>query len=156
MYRRNYMDGLFPNTSSIGVIPQDPDHDKIINEAIILDSFNGNFNALHEFYSNIGKFGARDGILNEAAEETIKINTVTADSTADTASVLASAKEANDSDYDLYTKCILLMQKCMDNMKSKYGNIAEKRVEEQKQVLKDNPRVQDAIEKTEEKTECTL
>ena len=68
MNKNDFMEGLFPTVSGTGVVPQDPDNNKIINEAIILDKLNGDKKALLEFFNNLGKFGARDGILNESAE----------------------------------------------------------------------------------------
>lgn len=146
----NIIDGLFPTDyNRVGFNIPDEANNKIINESIILDIL-GNREALLEFYNHIGKFGYRDGILNESAVTDIKLDSFDDCCTAECSSILSVAKESNDEDYKLYTKCIMLMQKCMENMKSKYGNIANDRLNTQKSVVENNPRVQDAIEKTQE------
>lgn len=145
----NFTKGLFPTSYMTGFNIPDEDNNKIINESIILDTL-GNKSALLEFYSHIGKFGHRDGVLNESAATDISLESFDDCCTGDCASLLAVAKESNDDDYKTYTKCIMLMQKCMENMKNKYGKIANDRLETQKAVVENNPRIQDAIEKTQE------
>lgn len=144
--------GLFPtNYNNIGYNIPDENNNKIINESIISDILNSNNkNALLEFYNNIGSFGARDGLLNESAATDIELESFDNCNTPECSSILAVAKESNDDDYKVYTKCIMLMQKCLENMKTKYGNIAKERLETQKQIVESNPRIQDAIEKTQE------
>ena len=68
------------------------------------------------------------------------------DGSADLQYVLAVAKESGSKDYDLYMKAILLMKQCMENMKSQFGDIAEKRLAVQKAEVEANPRVIDAVE----------
>lgn len=149
--KNDFTKGLFPTDyNSIGFTMADENNNKIINEAIVLDKLNGNKEALLEFYNQIGRFGYRDGILNESAATDIKLNSFDNTCAADTASILAVAKESNDEDYDIYSKCLMLMQKCMENMKTKYCNIAKERLDTQKDIMESNPRVQDAIEKVQE------
>lgn len=150
MNKNDFMDGLFPQTESTGFNIQDNENNKIINEAIILDKLGNNKEALLEFYNNIGKFGSRDGVLNESAVTDIKLCSFDNCSNGEVASLLATAKEANDADYDLYTKAIMLMDQCIKNMKDRYGNIAKERLETQTAVVDNNPRIQDAIDKTQE------
>ena len=150
MNTNEFMNGIFPTTAQTKFNIQDNENNKIINEAIILDKLGNNKESLLEFYNNIGKFGARDGILNENAITDIKLQSFDASSNGEVASLLAVAKEANDADYDLYTKAIMLMGKCMENMKARYGNIAKDRLDSQGAVVETNPRIQDAIEKTQE------
>lgn len=150
MNTNEFMNGIFPTTAQTKFNIQDDKNNKIINEAIILDKLGNNKEFLLEFYNNIGKFGARDGVLNENAVTDIKLQSFDSSTNGEVASLLAVAKEANDVDYDLYIKAIMLMQKCIENMKSRYGNIAKDRFESQTAVVESNPRIQDAIEKTQE------
>lgn len=150
MNTNDFTKGLFPTDySSIGFSVPDENNNKIINESIILDTL-GSKNALLEFYNHIGKFGYRDGILNESAVTDIELGSLGSTCTAETSSILAVAKESDDEDYKIYTKCVMLMQKCMENMKTKYCNIAKERLETQKTIIDSNPRVQDAIEKVQD------
>lgn len=149
--KNDFTKGLFPmDYKNIGFAMPDENNNKIINESIILDFLNGNKQSLLEFYNNIGRFGVRDGILNESAVCDIKLESFDDCKTPECSALLAVAKESNDEDYEVYTKCIMLMQKCMENIKTKYGNIAKERLNTQKDIVESNPRVQDAIEKTQE------
>ena len=143
----NYMDGIIP-TSAISKSEDVKNNNKIINEAIILDALNGDTKALNEFYSNLGRFGVRDGILNESNELCTKLCELEKVSCPETAAVLACAKEKNCVDYILYTRCMCIMNKCLENMKADFHNIAKTRVEEQTKELIDNARVKDALDKT--------
>ena len=147
---KSFTDGLFPQ-SATGV---ENDNNKIINEAIILDRLAGNKDALLEFYNNLGKFGARDGLLNESAATDIKLECMDQMSNSDHASILAVAKESNDEDYDTYIKSMMVAQKCIENMRNKFGNIAKDRVDTQTKELENNPRIMDALEKTQ--NDCGL
>ena len=151
MNTNDFTKGLFPN-SVPGFNLQDNENNKIINESIVLDTL-GSQKALLEFYNNLGKFGARDGLLNECAATDIKLSCMNDCNASDASCILASAKEANDQDYDIYIKCIMLMGKCMENMKNKYSNIAKDRLCAQKSEVESNPRIQDAIVKTQETCE---
>ena len=73
--KNDFTKGLFPTDYKImGFTMADENNNKIINEAIVLDKLNGNKKALLEFYNQIGRFGYRDGILNESAATDIKLN----------------------------------------------------------------------------------
>ena len=146
----DFTKGLFPTTyNNIGYNIPDENNNKIINESIIYNKL-GNKKALLEFYNHLGKYGYRDGILNESAAIDIQLESFDNCNTPECSSILAVAKESNDEDYNVYTKCIMLMQKCLESMKIKYGNIAKDRLDAQEKVVETNPRVQDAIEKTQE------
>lgn len=148
----DFTKGLFPtNYNIIGYNIPDENNNKIINESIINNILNSNNkNALLEFYNNIGPFGARDGVLSESAATDIKLDSFDNCDSPECSAILAVAKESNDEDYKIYTKCIMLMGKCLENMKTKYSNIAKERLETQKKIVESNPRIQDAIEKTQE------
>ena len=141
-----FMNGLFADTSKVtGINLVDTENNQILNEAIILDSLNGDTEALARFFDNLGPYGARDGILSECANIDTKCGAFGDKKCADCAAILAVAKESNSKDYELYMKSIMLMKACMDNMKAQYGNIAEKRLNAQKAEVESNPRVVDAI-----------
>lgn len=148
MLKNSFTEGLFPSDYK-GFNIADEENNKIINEAIILDSFNGDKKALLEFYNHIGHFGARDGLLNESAVTDIKLSSFDESCCSECSSVLSVAKESNDEDYNIYMKCVMLMQQCLENMKNKYGNTAKDRLDTQKDIVESNPRIQDAIEQTQ-------
>lgn len=139
--------GLFSPAVGFGI--KSGDNNQIINEAIILDKLNGDTKALVEFYSNLGSFGARDGILNESASISLKLNTITECNMAQMAATLATAKEANAEEYNTYVKAVMLMNECIEKMCSSYGNIAKERLDTQKVAVESNPRIADAIDKVE-------
>ena len=123
-------------------------HNKKYMVYMIDNALNGNIKALNEFYSYLGKFGLRDGVLNESTELDGKLDELCKASCPETAAILACAKEDNSVDFRLYNRCILIMKKCLENMQTSYGNIAKTRVIEQEKELTDNSRVQDALNKT--------
>lgn len=134
--------------SSVGANIVNDSNNLIINEAIILDKLNGNKEALNEFYNNLGKFGSRDGILSESAVTDIALKSFDDEKCGETCAVLTVAKEAGCKDYEIYCKALLLMRKCMENMKQNFGDIAKDRLEAQKQEVENNIRVSDALDKT--------
>lgn len=142
-----YMDGIIP-TSAINKSDEVRENNKIINEAIIFEALGNNMSALNEFYNNLGKFGLRDGILNESNTIDCKIGELDKTSCPETAAILACAKEKDSVDYKLYNRCLYVMNKCLENMKNDFGNIAKTRVDDQTKELADNSRVKDALDKT--------
>ena len=143
----DFINDLFVDTSkATGVNIVDTENNYVINEAIILDMLDGDKNKLKAFFESIGQYGARDKILSESANLDCCISTLGDNKCANCASVLAVAKESGSKDYELYIKAILLMKQCMENMKSQFGDIAEKRLAVQKAEVEANPRVIDAVE----------
>lgn len=134
------------NTEVRGLSNTNPEYAKIINEAILLESLDGDKDALLRVFDKVGKFASRDGLLNEDAATDIKIGSFDQEKCSDCAAILAAAKEANSPEYDLYTKAVLLMNACMDKMRQSFGVIAKEKVEEQKKELAADTRIADAVE----------
>ena len=147
MKTEDFFSGLTPNLKKPGVNIENTDNNKIINEAIILDELGGSKSALLEFYSNLGTFGVRDGVLNESAAIDIKLSAFNECAVAETSAILAVAKESDDEDYALYNKAMLLMSQAMDNMKAKYEATAQTRLLKQTAEVQGNSRIQSAVEK---------
>ena len=142
----DFVNSLFADTSKdTGINVVNTDHNHIINEAIILDKLDGNVEALNEFFNAIGQYGARDNILSESASIDCATASFNNEPCANTACVLAVAKESGCKDYALYMKALMLMKACMCNMKKTFGTIAEQRLEAQNAELNNNPRVVDAL-----------
>lgn len=140
------MNGLFADTFSVGVNIENDENNHIINEAVILDKLNGDTDALNKFFDTIGSYGARDNILSESANIDCCIGEFENGHCAKLAALLAVAKESNSKDYELYTKALMLMKACIENMKNTFGNIAKERLDAQIAEVESNPRVVDAIE----------
>lgn len=142
-----FMENLFSDTTAVtGVSMPNDENNHIINESIIFDMLGKDTKKLSAFFEAVGKFGARDNILNEDASIDNATNSFDNCDCADSASVLACAKEAGSIDYDLYIKSIMLMQECMKRMRSTFGDVAKSRLEAQKAQVESNPRVMDAVE----------
>ena len=122
-------------------VDQCAEHDLTINEAIILDTV-GSERALNEFYSKLGAYGQRDGLLHECATIPNSCDH------AEIAAVLACAKEAGSKDYEMYMKAKLAEKAYYKRMQATFGNTAKERVEAQKAKLADNARIQDALAQT--------
>lgn len=149
----DFINSLFADVNASTVIP-DCDS-KIINEAIILDEFNGNMDSLIKVYNKLGRYASRDGLLNENAETDIKLRSFDDSNCADNAAILAIAKQSGCKEYDVYTKAVLLMSACMDKMRELYGNIAKEKVEEHKEELMSNEKIANAVEEVKEEQEPT-
>lgn len=142
---QDLMKKLFDETSSIGVVPESDFHNHIINEAIILDMVDGNTEALQKVITEAGKFAARDNLLEDAAPVADAINAFNKEKTCNCAAVLATAKEANDPDYELFVKAHILSKALMKSLKEKYGAQANARVEKCKAEVQNNNRIMTAV-----------
>ena len=99
------MNTLFNETSSLGVIPESDFHNHVINESIILDLVNNNEKAFAQVMTEAGQYAIRDNLLEDATPVMDTIKCFHKDKAACCAAALATAKEANDPDYDLLVKC---------------------------------------------------
>jgi hypothetical protein len=147
----DFFKGIIPEKQTQqGVNLVDPENNKIINEAIVLDELGGNRKALLVFYNRVGLYGARDGILNECAATDIKIASLDCKDAAKIAAVLAIAKESDSEDFKVYRNAVLAMKGALDSMFAKYGEQADARVAEQRKEVMDNPNIVNAIIATKE------
>lgn len=140
----NILNEMFTDNST-GISLSDTKNNMIINEAVIYDKLDGDIAKLKTVVESVGKYAARDGILTESCNLDTAVGTFCDMKCADSAAILASAKEAGSKDYDLYIKAIMLQKACMDRMKQSFGNIANQRVEAQKAEVEANPRIMTAI-----------
>lgn len=140
------MNSLFNETSSLGVIPESDYHNHIINEAIILDMVDGDTNALQKVITEAGKYAARDNLLENATPVMDAIKSFNQEKAYCCSAVLATAKEANDPDYELLVKAHLLTKSLMCKLKEKYGAQANARVDKCKEELQNNSRIMTAVD----------
>jgi hypothetical protein len=135
---------------SVGVHVEMPSNDLLINEAVILDELGGSVKALNEFYSVLGAYGKRDGVLNESAAFDVKLQSMNERGHGETTALLTVAHEAGSPKYDLYRKAFILMEAAVKEMEEEFGDDAKKRVDKAKDDVADNARVQDAIKKVKD------
>lgn len=138
------MNSLFNDTQSIGVIPESDHHNHIITEAVILDRVNGNKDAYAKVLAEVGAYAVRDNLL-ESAQLSEACCSEECGTMADYTSVLATAKEAGDSDYSTYCKAYALTKKLMADMKARYGATAEARVASINKEIDNSPRLVNSI-----------
>jgi hypothetical protein len=143
---QDLMNSLFNETSSIGVIPESDYHNHIINEAIILDMVNGDTNALQKVMTEAGAYAARDNLLENATPVMDAIKCFNQEKTHSCAAVLATAKEANDPEYELLVKAHLLSKALMKSLKEKYAAQAAARVDHCRAELQNNSRIMTAVD----------
>ena len=142
---QDLMNSLFNETSSLGVIPESDYHNHIINEAIILDMVDGNTESLQKVVTEVGKYAARDNLLENATPVMDVIKSFNQEKTHCCSAVLATAKEANDPDYELLVKAHLLTKSLMCKLKEKYGAQADARVDKCREEPQNNSRIMNAV-----------
>ena len=149
------IDTLFNTTASIGVIPESDHNNHAINESILFDMVGHNKHALSKVLSDAGKFAVRDNLLEDGVGVINGITTIIDTPTcADCTAILATAKEANDSDYELYVKAIILSKELMKSMKEKYGSKASERVACCTKELENNPKIMAAVDNAKNEFCC--
>lgn len=142
---QDLMNSLFNETSSLGVIPESDYHNHIINEAIILDMVGGNVDSLQKVITEAGKYAARDNLLENATPVIDSIKSFNQEKPYCCSAVLATAKEANDPDYELLVKSHLLSKSLMCKLKERYGAQADARVDRCRTEIQNNPRIMTAV-----------
>ena len=142
---QDLMNSLFNETSSLGVIPETDYHNHIINEAIILDMVGGNVDSLQKVINEAGKYAARDNLLEDATPVVDAIKSFNQEKTHCCSAVLATAKEANDPDYELLVKAHLLAKSLMGKLSERYSAQAHARVDKCRAEIKNNPRIMTAV-----------
>ena len=147
---KDIMNALFDETSSLGVIPESDFHNHVINESIIMDLVNNNEKAYAQVMTEAGKYAVRDNLLEDATPVMDTIKCFHKNKAACCAAALATAKEANDPDYDLFVKAYLLSKKLMCDLKAKYADQAQARVDKCTAEITGNPRIMSAINKANE------
>lgn len=153
---QDLMNSLFNETSSLGVIPETDYHNHIINEAIILDMVDGDTEALQKVITEAGKYASRDNLLENATPVIDAIKSFNQEKTHCCSAVLATAKEANDPDYELLVKAHLLTKALMKNLKEKYGAQAAARVDKCRAELQNNSRIMTAVDNAKPTTVVNL
>ena len=143
---QDLMNSLFNETSSLGVIPESDYHNHIINEAIILDMVDGNTESLQRVITEAGKYAARDNLLENATPVMDAIKSFNQDKPYCCSAVLATAKEANDPDYELLVKAHLLSKSLMCKLKEKYAAQADARINRCREELQNNSRIMTAVD----------
>lgn len=134
------------NKGSVAPV-EDETNSKLIREAIIYDDLGCSSELFENFGRAIGNFGVRDNLLTENAAFDIKSSIFKDLSLTETTSILAIAKEANNKNWELFNKAMVLAEAAFDAMEKEFSEDAADRVKRLSYELANNPRITEAVTK---------